>query len=125
MVACEFAGKMQNGAPLLVGIFRQIHTSVPGVLAPFWLALELEAQPDEVGEHRLDLRLIDEDGRTMMEAVLGSVFRRREDLGPNFSYFAEQIFLRDTIQRAGVYRFDLLWRGEALAELRLEVISAG
>lgn len=125
MVACQYAGQLEGGAPLLVGIFRQIHVPVlPGPFAPFWLAIELEADPDEVGEHQLELRLIDEDGRMLFREGLASVFRRRDDLGPNYSYFAEQIFVREPIERPGTYRFDLLWRDQALAQLRLEVIVA-
>jgi hypothetical protein len=124
MVACEYAGNLAGGAPLLVGIFRQIHApALPGLLAPFYLALELEAEPYETGDHIMELQLIDEDGGILFRETLASQFRPRTDMRPNYSYFAGQITIRQPIQRPGPYRLDLHWNDQVLAQLRLDIVG--
>lgn len=122
LVLANFASTLSNGAPVLVGIFRGIRMeSFPGRLEPFWMATEIEAEPHESGEHVFDVRLIDEDGRTVYENQIGAAMEARPGFLPVYMYFCGQVFVQNDIQKPGVYRFDLSWRGEDLAQARLEI----
>lgn len=107
---------------MLVGVFRGIAVaSVPAQLQPFYIATEIEADPQEAGEHRFDIQMIDEDGVVLYTNQIEAEFRQRPDYLPNYMYFCGQVFVQRTIERAGIYRFDLRWRDETLAEARLEI----
>lgn len=126
MVACEFAGQLDGGAPLLVGIFRHIHVpAFPAPLLPFFLAIELEADQNESGEHLFDLRLVDQDGGVLFAAGLSCHFRPHPNMGPSYSYFAERVQIHEYLPKAGTYRFDLIYRGEPIGQLRLEAVGPG
>lgn len=122
MVLCDHATTQMNGSPILVGIFRGIHThSLPGKIAPFYLAIELEAEPHEAGEHRFDLNMVDQDGNEFFHDLLFGQFNRRPDLAPSYVYAATMIHVERPIEKAGPYRFDLLWNGEMLHQLRIDI----
>ncbi|MEI7577288.1 MAG: hypothetical protein WCK51_10370 [Armatimonadota bacterium] len=122
MVMCEYATQQANGSPILCGIFRGITTeTLPARLAPFWLALEIEAEPHEAGEHHFSLRFVDEDGNIFFEDHLIGQFKRRPDLSPSYLYMAETIEVRKEIEKRGTYRFDMVWNDQVLGQLRLEV----
>lgn len=122
MVICEYATRQANGSPILVGIFRGITApELPARLSPFWLAIEIEAEPHEAGEHRFKLRFVDEDGQVLFADALIGQFQRRPDLRPSYLYIAEVIDVPVEIQRPGTYRFDLSEGDEMLYQLRLEV----
>jgi hypothetical protein len=122
MVLCDYANRMDNGSPILCGIFRGVNIQeLPGYLAPFWLAVEIEAEPNESGEHEFDLRLVDEDGQVFFQDTLLGQFKRRNDYQPSFLYCATVIHVMRPIAKRGVYRFDLVWNGEMLHQSRLDV----
>lgn len=64
---CQYASRLVDGRPIIVGIFSRMMTvGFPAFLDPCCLAIEIESEPFESGRtHPLELRLIDEDGRTM------------------------------------------------------------
>ena len=90
-------------------------------LSPFWLALEIEAEPHEAGEHHFSLRFVDEDGNIFFEDHLIGQFKRRPDLSPSYLYMAETIEVRKEIEKRGTYRFDMVWNDQVLGQLRLEI----
>lgn len=122
MVMCEYASQQANGSPILCGIFRGISAEkLPARLAPFWLALEVEAEPHEAGEHHFELSFVDEDGTPFYTDHLVAEFKRRSDLTPSYLYMAETIEIEREIEKRGTYRFDLTCAGDILAQVRLEV----
>lgn len=122
MICCDYATVQQGGAPILIGIFRGIHLQeLPGRLSPFWLALEIECDPHEVGEHEFILRFVDDDGQTIYQDTLVGNFAKRPDYQPSFLYSASVIEIERDIYRAGTYRFDLIWQDQALAQLSIQI----
>ena len=97
------------------------HHRDPPRLSPFWLALEIEAEPHEAGEHHFSLRFVDEDGNIFFEDHLIGQFKRRPDLSPSYLYMAETIEVRKEIEKRGTYRFDMVWNDQVLGQLRLEI----
>ena len=64
---CQYASRLADGRPLIIGIFSRMATSgFPVMLDPCCLAIEIETGPQDSGRsHRIELRLIDEDGRQL------------------------------------------------------------
>jgi hypothetical protein len=122
MILCDYATRQENGSPILCGIFRGINVdALPGLIAPFWLAVEIEADPHESGDHEFELRMVDEDGQPFFSDVLLGRFNKRSDFLPSYLYCATMIRVQRPIERRGSYRFDLYWRGEVLSQLRLDL----
>ena len=122
MVLSTFASQLANGSPVIVGVFRGVKVEeFPAHLDPFFVALEIEADPHEVGHQIFELRLIDEDGAVLYDNQIGTDFQARPGFLPSYMYFCGQVFLNRPIPRPGVYRFDLEWQGRTLAQVRLEV----
>lgn len=124
MVLSTFASQLANGSPVLAGVFRGIRApELPTTLEPFFIAMEIEADPHEIGEHTFDLRMIDEDGTVLYENQIGAKFEQRPDFLPSYMYFCGQIFVQEPVVKTGIYRFDLVWNNETLAQARLEVAA--
>lgn len=123
MVCCEYASRLDNGSPALMGVFRGIQApGFPAHLDPFFLAIEIEVDSPMAGRsYFLELRLIDEDGNSYLERDLEVEFRRRPDLGPSYCYFCERVHVGREIKKGGPFRFDLLLDGEILSSARLDV----
>lgn len=122
MVLSTFASQLANGSPVLAGVFRGVKVEqFPARLEPFFIAMEVEADPHESGDHRFELRLIDQDGKTLYENEILTQFDQRPDYLPTYMYFCGQVFVQQEVQREGVCRFDLVWNEEVLAQARLEV----
>jgi hypothetical protein len=122
MILCDYATRAENGSPILCGIFRGISLQeLPSHIAPFWLAVEIEAEPHESGEHQFELKLVDEDGQPLFEDLLIGQFKRRSDYQPSFLYCATIIQVEKAVTRRGGYRFDLLWEGEILHQARFDI----
>lgn len=125
MVLANFASQLEGGSPVIVGVFRGIQVqSFPARFEPMYVATEIEADPHEAGGHTFHLRLIDEDGRVIYENGFEAVFVKRPDFVPSYMYFCGQVFVEHPMERPGLYRFDLSWNGQTLAEARLEVYAA-
>lgn len=124
MVLSSFASQLANGSPVLAGIFRGVKVEeLPARLEPFFIAMEVEADPHEFGEHVFDLRMIDEDGNVVYENQIEANFEQRPDFLPSYMYFCGQIFVANPVEKEGIYRFDLVWNNETLAQARLEVAA--
>ncbi|MBS1719092.1 MAG: hypothetical protein JST35_01455 [Armatimonadetes bacterium] len=124
MICCEYANRFMNGAPALLGIFRSIQVdSFPTTLDPFYLTMELEAEPHEYGPMVFLIRLIDEDGRAYFEAEMGMDFAKRENYGPSYGYFGEVLQATRPIEKPGIYRIDLLHEGEVIGQTHIEVFK--
>jgi hypothetical protein len=122
MVLCEYATQDRHGSPILAGIFRGVNAETfPAKLAPFWIAMEIEAEPNEVGEQTFYLRFVDEDGGVIQEEVLETIFHRHPQMRSSYMYAATILTIRREIFSAGTYRFDLIWNDEILQQLRLEI----
>ncbi|HTQ08807.1 MAG TPA: hypothetical protein VMI31_01930 [Fimbriimonadaceae bacterium] len=121
MLLAEYAGQIKHGGPTISNVFRLHHVS--SFPAPFeaYVALELEIEPHEIGRHELQLRIIDEDGVSLREAELVAEFRARPRFGPNYVYATPR--LSTLVQRPGMHRLDLVYRGEVIAERTFEVIG--
>ncbi len=123
LILCEFASRLQTGGPILAGIFRRVE--VPGFPAPLGtmqVACEVEVDPPETGRsYFLDLVLSDEDGKVLYENQVEVMFERRPDNGPSYCYFAGPVSVQTMLERPGLYRFDLLFNGESIAQSRLDV----
>ena len=108
----------------MAGIFRGVKVEeLPARLEPFFIAMEVEADPHEFGEHVFDLRMIDEDGNVVYENQIEANFEQRPDFLPSYMYFCGQIFVANPVEKEGIYRFDLVWNNETLAQARLEVAA--
>lgn len=124
MVLSSFASQLANGSPVLAGVFRGVQVEqFPTQLEPFFIAMEIEADPHESGEQVFDLRMIDEDGAVLYENQIGANFESRPDFLPSYMYFCGQVYLEKSIERVGIYRFDLVWNDQTLAQTRLEVAA--
>ena len=124
MVLSSFASQLANGSPVLAGVFRGVKVDeFPTRLEPFYIAMEIEADPHEVGEHVFELRMIDEDGGVVYQNQIGAHFDQRPDYLPSYMYFCGQIFMDQPIAKEGIYRFDLVWQDQTLAQARLEVAA--
>jgi hypothetical protein len=124
-VLCQWAGRLDTGAPLLHGIFRHIVVGpMPARLDPFFIAFEIEAEHHETdATYLFSLRMIDEDGRVHLEHQLEVAFARRADMGPSYVFFAEQLRFDRPIERPGIYRFDLSTGDRPVGELRFEILD--
>ncbi len=124
-VLCQWAGRLDSGAPLLHGIFRHIVVGpMPARLDPFFIAFEIEADYDETdATYVFVLRMIDQDGRVHLEHQLEVTFARRPDLGPSYVYFSRQLHFDRLIDRPGIYRFDLTAGEKPVGELRFEILE--
>lgn len=123
MLLAQYAGQIQNGGPVISNVFRLHH--VPSFPGPFdaYVALELEIDPHEVGQHELLLRIIDEDGLPLREAEMVAEFRARPRAGPNYVYATPR--LSTLVRRPGLHRLDLIYKGEVIAERTFEVVGPG
>jgi hypothetical protein len=121
MLLAQYAGQIQNGGPTISNVFRVHH--VPTFPAPFeaFVALELEIDPHEVGQHPMALRIIDEDGLPLRELELLAEFRARPNLGPNYVYATPHI--STLVRRPGIHRLDLIYNDEIIAERTFEVVG--
>lgn len=122
MIPCQFADQLSGGGPIIVGVFREIRRPYfPAKLDPFFIALEIEADPDEADrEYQLLLRLVDEDGRTVYENTIELEMRRRPDMLASYVYAPLLIKIENPIPQSGAYRFDLLLGDETIAQSRIE-----
>lgn len=124
MVLSSFASQLANGSPVLAGVFRGVKVDeFPARLDPFYIAMEIEADPHENGEHIFELRMIDEDGVTLYDNEIQAQFDQRPDYLPTYMYFCGQVFVQGVVQKAGVCRFDLVWNDQVIAQARLEVTT--
>lgn len=122
-VLCEFAGQMNNGSPVLVGVFRGLSVpSFPASVSPFYIAFEVEADPLEAGRDAVfEVRMIDEDGAAYFSRDVEFSIVRRPDMSPSYAYFAGLVHVERPLERAGTYRFDLVYEGDVLGQARLDV----
>ncbi len=124
MVLATFASQLANGSPVLAGVFRGVRLGqIPGQLDPFYIAMEVEADPYEAGTHTFELRMIDDDGEVLYENQIEAQFEQRPDYLSSYMYFCGQVFVEKLIPRGGVYRFDLIHQDETLAQAKLEISS--
>ena len=124
MVLSSFASQLANGSPVLAGVFRGMKVGeLPAQLEPFFIAMEIEADPHEAGDHVFDLKMIDEDGNVVYQNQIEARFDQRPDYLPTYMYFCGQVFVETPVTKEGVYRFDLVWNNETLAQARLEVAA--
>lgn len=123
LILCEYAARLDRGGPVLAGIFRRIQAETyPFSLEPIVVACEVEVDPPMAGRsYVLDLVLTDEDGRSLYESQVDVNFDRRGDNGPSYCYFSGPVFVLPPIERPGLYRFDLHFNGESIAQARLDI----
>jgi hypothetical protein len=123
LLLCESAGWTTLGSPILIGLFRAVTVAgFPSPLPDMMVAMEVENDPHEVGQHTLTLRMIDEDGRTIVEHELLVEFRARPGMGPNYAYTAHPFPTHGTLlHQPGIYRLDLIWREDTLVQTTFEV----
>ena len=121
MLLAQYAGQVRDGGPTISNVFR-IH-QVSEFPAPFqsYVALELEIDNHEVGQHELLLRIIDEDGSSLCEVGLTAEFRRRPTMGPIYAYATPVVSA--SVLRPGLHRLDLIHNGEIISERVFEVIG--
>lgn len=111
---CEYAGRLETGSPMLVGLFSRMNVSqLPARLSPCYLVIEVETDPGEIGDPEpMVVRLIDEDGR-MLTCAEGHL-----EIGPSHAYAPTRTFIvfpmpwddQFVFEREGVYRFDVVRR---------------
>lgn len=107
---------------MIAGVFRGIQVAeFPVRLDPFYLATEIEADPMESGRQEFEVRMIDEDGANVYVNTIVTDFDKRPNFLPSYMYFCGHVFVKNEIQGPGIYRFDMLWNGETLAQTRLEI----
>lgn len=109
---CQFGSRLADGRPVIVGLFSRMTTnSLPAMLDPCCIAVEIESEPHESGRnHTLEMRLIDEDGRVM--TYWSGELELPESFEPNYhrTFFTlnapwDQNFV---FQTEGAYRIDVV-----------------
>jgi hypothetical protein len=123
IVLCETAAQLRNGSPVLFGIFRELPVDeFPTALPPMMIAMEIEADPEDVGrQHELDVLMVNQDNRMVAGRRIVIEFVARPDHNPNYCFVMDRFNPQNPISEPGVYRFDVLYEGEVLNFVRLTV----
>lgn len=123
--ACEYATQQSNGRNSMLGIFENIVVPhLPIDHPPFYLCVQLEFDPNEA-DQPLDLtvKLIDEDGRAVMDFNANGTIPR--DISGGSTRLFIQFFVPSIrFENPGFYRFDVSANGHAIGEERLPVLIA-
>jgi hypothetical protein len=123
--ACEYAAQQANGRNTMIGIFENIVVPhLPIDHPPFYLCVQLEFDPNEADQPLdLSVRLIDEDGRTVMDFNANGAIPR-DETGGSTRLFIQFFVPSIRFEHAGFYRFDVTANGHAIGEERLPVLIA-
>lgn len=121
--ACEYATQQQNGRNSMIGMFENIVVPhLPIDHPPFFLCIQVEFEPSEADDP-LDLmvRLIDEDGRTVLDFNANGMVPR-DNSGGSTRLFVQFFVPSIRFDRPGFYRFDVMANGHPIGEERLPVL---
>lgn len=113
---CQFADRLANGNPTLVGIFSRMAVGqFPTHLDPCFLAVEIETEPHETGkEVPVTIRLIEEDGRILTNTQLTLVTNERHEPQLSRTFIGLPIPWDHNFEFVGpgTFRFDIVvWEG--------------
>ncbi|MBV6459610.1 MAG: hypothetical protein HONBIEJF_02760 [Fimbriimonadaceae bacterium] len=123
IVLCETAAQLRNGSPVLFGIFRELPLDeFPATLPPMMIAMEIEADPDDVGrQHELDVLFVNQDNRVVAGRRIVIEFASRPDHNPNYCFVMDRFQPQNQVDEPGVYRFDVIYEEERLNFVRLTI----
>lgn len=107
-VLCDAANET-NGKLNLLGVFDAIYTQqLPAAHPQCSVALRMTFGPDEEGEHKFRLSIMDEDGKLIMPGIEGDLTVSV----PEGVHFATQHFIVNLFQlkfeQAGLYSIDVV-----------------
>ncbi len=109
---CQYAGRLQEGNPILVGLFSRIDSgSFPTRLDPCFLAVEIETDPTEINDVvPMEIRLIDEDGHMLAswDGLLELPDSSEPDTRRTFFTLALPWGRDVQFERPGRFRFDIV-----------------
>lgn len=119
--ACNFAGRLETGQPLIMGIFHTAGSNegFPRRSVTYHLAVELEAEPHEAGTHVVQLRFLDQDGKELQVLNFEAEILRNEANIPSHLWMSPEVGTSVEIPAAGLYRWDLVVDGEPIASARV------
>ena len=104
---CDFA-QDNSGKLTVVGTFDGIHSKqFPFVQANFSVACRLRFSEKETGEHHMRLRLIDMDGKELIQPIQGNMNIPKPQNGQYSAINLVFNFAQMKFEKAGRYSFEL------------------
>lgn len=118
-----------NGKLCILGAFDTIQVrSLPAVHPTCSIALRMLLKEADVGQHRIQLGLIDPDGRDMLPAGKISIDFNVPGMPENSFFLSSNCVLNLqglVLPAAAPYSFDVRVDGNILARIPLQVVKAG
>lgn len=118
---CKSIRQQEDGTFVLDGIWSGITPSqYPCEMPPTEVAVEFEAEIDDLpGKTEWGMKFVDEDGRKLWEMEAEMVINPPEDGMPSRHWCSVEIQSHPTIPKAGIYRFDVLYKGNPIGGERI------
>lgn len=123
-VACDYALVDQHGKLSVLGIFQHIWVArFPTVHPRLHLVLRLKGKRTEVGDHAIEILLLDEENAEILRGN-GSVTFAEPPAGVTEIEAGAVLSFDIPLQQAGRYRFEVLVNGTLAATVPLGVSLA-
>lgn len=122
-VLCDSASNY-HGKLCVLGTFDTLYTTaLPAVHPHCSIALRLVFRDEDVGDSRLRLRLIDEDGINKLPDDIGADVHVQ--LPPDMYFFSKNLVFnlqQMTFDKTGQYSIDILLNDKIIARIPLQVV---
>ena len=114
----------EAGTVDLLGLFGDVYTdTVPFTLPQFSVFLDIEFGPADLGQsHVLGFRLLDGEGRAVTPAAGVRFDAPRHDPKPRKVLQHVQNYQDVTFRSPGVHHLDIVYRGQTLRRLYIDVL---
>lgn len=123
-VACDYAIVDQHGKLSVLGIFHHIWAArFPTVHPRLHLVVRLRGRRTEVGDHRMLIRLLDEDGNEVLSGD-GTVTFNEPPAGVTELEAGAVLAFDVPFQKAGRYQFEVAVDGDVQAVVPIGVAQA-
>lgn len=123
---CDYATQGERGKLILVGIFENFYAAAQGPvgLPPFWMVIGLECSVGDGSRHVIAIRLLDGDGKTVIDGMHDPEPRQFVPAGPG-----QPLRIQALIQVAGAavpgigdYEFEIRVDGTNVGSVSLGVL---